>query len=341
MRESESRYFDMAALTANRENSNHHGVVVNENAPSDPPRDGGGAQTVSLWWEVLFSKGEIRRDHEMLKGKEDRLFVVFLIATCISFGLFQIIEPYKGVEICSLTLLVVYLTTHYILLRRSADESLFFASDVIMHGKSLLILSILLIVALVVSMSYPGITYANPHWASGGLALLWRVGISVLSIQTFCRIDSFFNNFCHKIELISNLWDDDSTERNKIMNEVADDELRYEKLNALSYSGFLLCVGTLSCYYSILYFYETEICGDFSLVMYCTFSFITGSTYFLVRMSELNNAVKSLNSSIRKNVRIQVKILHWEPSGDVFVGYAFGLLFLMFTKFINLETGNC
>jgi len=77
------------------------------------------------------------------------------------------------------------------------------------------------------------------------------------------------------------------------------------------------------------------------LVLYCTYVFLSCSTYFLIRMCELSKIVDTVHLTIKSNIQIKVKILHWEPSGDIFVTFSLQMLYLLLTYFLKIIDQDC
>ncbi len=297
--------------------------------------------SVSSIDSIIFKRRVINFDHEHVRGWETGIFVTTMIIVGVVLGLFQLIEPYEKIEIYAVALLYGYLMLQFILLRLMCNEMTQFARAFSINLKYLLLIVLLLIVSLVVSMTVH-LKYSSPIAASIFMALMWRLGVSLACIIIFCRIDSFFANYTHQIQLFIDHWDGwNPSERQQRLQPILQSNRVLTKVNKYSYVGFFLCVSTMVLFYTLLYYFDDNICHKINLILYCAFVFVTCSTYFLLGMCELTKLANQLPSQVKAHIKIKVKILHWEPSGDLMVGYAFGLLFKVFTNIVLAISGSC
>ena len=292
---------------------------------------------------VFFQDTKIIRDHVSVRSMEMIVFTISLSVAAIVLGMFEMIEPYEKIEIYSVSLLVGYTALQYFILRKMCDAMLPFADTVTVNVKYVAIIIILLILALVASMTVH-LKYSDPIEASISMALAWRFGISISSLIISYRIDSFFGNYNRLLRIYIDHWDGwDVNERRRQLQKflIVENNTLLTKVNKYSYIGFFVCCLAMIFSYTILYYFDDSICHKINLIMYCAFVFVTCSTNFLLRMCELTKQVNQLPVAVRDHIKIKIKFLHWEPSGDLMVGYALGLLFKVFTNLVLALSGSC
>jgi hypothetical protein len=228
--------------------------------------------------------------------------------------------------------------------------------------KYILPIIFLLILVLVFSMTYQGVHFSNPKQLAIAMAASWRICLSLCCLTLFYEIDSFFNNYNHLLYKYIKHWNswseiDRKVHLDQLLTGGGSDRCSSNscnsnsghrvhagvitEVNQLCYTGFLLSCITLIFFYTILYCFEYEICHDLKLVMYCAVIYLTCSTYFLLRLCELTKMVNLLDVDIKAHVKIKIKIFHWEPSGDILVGNALGLLFIVFSNVIKIYSHSC
>jgi lysylphosphatidylglycerol synthetase-like protein (DUF2156 family) len=311
----------------------------------------GSNETTAAEWQVL---------HEKIRFWERVRFVIVLFIVGVVLVLFEIIEPYEKIEIYAVALLIGYLILQFTLLHVIADEMLLghlaqFRRNVSSRYWTMVIwLSVILIVSMVVHLKY-----SSPIAASIFMALVWRIGISYLSLNIFVLIDSFILNYRDELNsLISELVELEMTQRKEKEKDVESgithqrqgdvvDELAtkkkpvFEKINRYCYWGVGLCITSMTLFYILLYYFDSGICEKLNLIIYCTFVFVCCSTYFLLGMCELGRLSKKLPTVAQKHLKIKVKFAYWEPSGDLLVLYALGIIFKVSVNIIRLLRDHC
>lgn len=291
---------------------------------------------------VFTERFEFRIPYAMYSRIETVVFSACMSLTATVLGSFRALEGYVPIESFCLSLLGPYLVFQYWVLRQMAHHMINVAPDIVINQKYLACVLVVMAVALMSSMVVP--KYSSPIAASIPMAFLWRVGLSACGVLIFCRIDSFFTNYHAYVRAVTN------REQQHGANETADaledafleeHKVAFLKANKYLYVGFGLCAFVNAAFYFLVYYFNKSVCQKVSVVMYCSLIYVLCSTYFLLRTCELTKAVSGWQAASRADIKVKVKVLHWEPSGDLMVAYALGLLFVVFANFINALHKEC
>lgn len=296
----------------------------------------------SLIDRVFTERFEFRIPYAQYCRIETVVFPSCMTMTAVVLGSFKALEEYVPIESFCLSLLGPYLVFQYVVLRQMAHHMIEIAPDMVINKKYLALVLVVMVVALMSSMVVP--KYSSPIAASIPMAFLWRVGLSACGVLIFCRIDSFFTNyhaFMRTVITRGEMHGAEETADSLEDNSLEDHKIAFLKTNKYLYVGFGLCAFVNVIFYFLLYYFDKSVCLKVSVVMYCSLIYVLCSTYFLLRMCELTKAVSGWKAADRAGIKVKVKILHWEPSGDLMVAYALGLLFIVFANFINALHNEC
>lgn len=291
---------------------------------------------------VFTEQFEFRTPYENYSRIETVIFTSFILLAAAILGSFKALQDYVPIETYCLSLLAPYLVIQYVVLRQMAHQMMKITPYMVINKKYLAFVLIVMVVALISSMIVS--KYSFPVAASIPLAFLWRVSLSVCGVLIFCRIDSFFTNYHAFIRTVVNMGELHGPEETSDQNEycsLASHKGALLQANKYLYLGFGLCALVNVIFYFLLYYFDKFVCLKISVVMYCSLIYVLCSTYFLLRMCELTKAVSGWEAAERAGIKVKVKILHWEPSGDLMVAYALGLLFVVFANFIDALHDEC
>jgi lysylphosphatidylglycerol synthetase-like protein (DUF2156 family) len=293
----------------------------------------------------LFRRHTVTFKHEKIRFWETVFFAFNISSAAIVLAMYRQdpLKPLAHIEVYSVVLSLVYLALQFLIMRVLADAMLPFANTIRVDLKNVSIMVLLLILVLIVSMVLETSDY-HPETIAIPMAILWRIFYSLTSLMIFCRIDSFFFHYKQELTLFINHWDAggdvggadpqawDAVEREDQLQRVLKHTKNLTKVNKYLYIGFFLCVTTMMLFYTVLYAFDDAISDHIKVIMYCAFVFVTCSTYFLLSVCELTKLANQLPKVIKSHIKIKIKILHWEPSGDLMVAYALGLLFKVFVN---------